>query len=199
MQTNVMMDCLFKISPVMEGNVELSEMTVGDRLDWLLKSQGRRDRQDDYTQYDLTDFLTGAATAPNGKRYNIKTNRSSVNRYVMNKREMPYEILVAICEIFGVSADWLLRGEEFDVDAKDQWMHEETGELAAIVDKLPEHLRQVMMTGAQTLQRLNQQLEQAELERIEFLRKIKTLLPEQERLQAVSILEKMGGIRNSRR
>ncbi len=195
MQTNGMVDCQIIFNP--EGDMKMNQETqetVGDRLKDLLRDQGRRDRGVPYTQYELCDFLTGAVEAPNGKRYTIKTSRSVVNRYLNDGQEMTYEIIVAICEIFHTTADWLIRGEINEEDTKEQWLHEDTGQIASIVDTLPDNLRQTMMAGATILKDLSSQIEQMEIEQVNFLQRIKTLLPEQERLQAISILEKMSRI-----
>lgn len=151
MQTNVTMDCQMIFST--EGSMKTNEVqgTVGDRLRNLLRDQGRRDRNAPYTQYELCDMLTGAIEAPNGKRYSIHTSRSVVNRYLNDAQEMTYEIITAICEIFHVSADWLLRGEDFETKEKDEFYSEEANHIGAMVDAMSEENRQLMVLIAKGL------------------------------------------------
>ena len=108
-----------------------------------------------------------------------------------------HSVLKAIKEITGLSLDYLITGEEPEAEAR--FMTEEAEKVADIVDALPENLRKVLLSGAQTLRQMNQQIEQAETEQVLFLQKIKALLPEQERLQAISILEKLTRVRNAYR
>lgn len=108
-----------------------------------------------------------------------------------------HPVLKAIKEITGLSLDYLIVGEEPEGAAN--YSTPEAEQVATIVDTLPESLRQVMLNGAQILRQMDRRLEQAETEQVLFLQKIKALLPEQERLQAISILEKLSRVRNAYR
>ncbi len=157
------------------------DRTPGERLDFLLRRQGNLDKGEKYSQYDLCYFLTGEEVAPNGKRYGIQTSRSAINRYVTGRQEMTYEIINAVCEIFGVTADWLLRGEETEEEEKDVFMTPEAGEIAAIVDgmSLPARQEIIAIAHAVTAAHQAQQVEQQNLIRI--LTKVGQALTQEDR------------------
>jgi transcriptional regulator with XRE-family HTH domain len=180
MQTNVKISGCRHQSFFKEELMEL-DRTPGERLDFLLRRQGNLDKGEKYSQYDLCYFLTGAEVAPNGKRYSIQTSRSAINRYVTGRQEMTYEIINAVCEIFGVTADWLLRGEETEEEEKDVFMTPEAGEIAALVDgmSLPARQEIIAIAHAVTAAHQAQQVEQQNLIRI--LTKVGQALTQEDR------------------
>jgi transcriptional regulator with XRE-family HTH domain len=165
-----------------QGGLMELDRTPGERLDFLLRRQGNLDKGEKYSQYDLCYFLTGEEEAPNGKRYSIQTSRSSINRYVTGRQEMTYEIVNAICEIFHVTADWLLRGVETEEDEReDPFMTPEAGEIAALVDgmSLPARQEIIAIAHAVTAAHQAQQVEQQNLIRI--LTKVGQALTQEDR------------------
>jgi transcriptional regulator with XRE-family HTH domain len=180
MQTNVRISGCHHQSFFHGGLMEL-DRTPGERLDFLLRRQGNLDKGEKYSQYDLCYFLTGEEEAPNGKRYDIQTSRSAINRYVTGRQEMTYEIISAVCEIFDVTADWLLRGVEAEEDTKDVFMTPEAGEIAAIVDgmSLPARQEIIAIAHAVTAAHQAQQVEQQNL--IKILKKVGQALTQEDR------------------
>lgn len=167
MQTNVKISGCHQ-STFAGGLMEL-DRTPGERLDFLLRRQGNLDKGEKYSQYDLCDFLAGKEDAPNGKRYNIQTSRSAINRYVTGRQEMTYEIINAVCEIFNVTADWLLRGVEVaEEEAGDVFMAPEAGEIATLVDRMSLPARQEIIAIARAVDAADQarEIEQKSLIRI---------------------------------
>jgi transcriptional regulator with XRE-family HTH domain len=147
------------------GGIMELDRTPGERLDFLLRRQGNLDKREKYSQYDLTDFLTGAKVAPNGQRYSIQTSRSTVNRYVTGHQEMPYDVITAICEIFGVSADWLLRGRGVEEDeGADIFLTPEAGEVAAMIDEMTPENRGVVAVLARELLATSQRQRETEIQ-----------------------------------
>lgn len=101
----------------------------------------------------------------------------------------PMRVMAAISKVLGRSLDYLILGEEPDGEAK--FATEEAEQVAAIVDNLPPELRAALLDGALLLQQLHRNIENSRIEHAMFLEEIKTLLPEQKRIQAQSILNKI--------
>ncbi len=150
---------------IFQGGLMELDRTPGERLDFLLRRQGNLDKGEKYSQYDLCDFLAGAEVAPNGKRYSIQTSRSAINRYVTGRQEMTYEIINAVCEIFNVTADWLLRGQEAaEEKPTDIFLTPEAGEVAIMVDEMTPENRGVATVLARELLAASQRQRETEIQ-----------------------------------
>lgn len=150
--------------------------TIGDRLNQLLRERGRNDRNEAYTQVDLTDMLTGRATAPNGQRYNIRTNKSTINRILTDKQEPPLEIIFAICDIFNQDLRWILRGDVAAEPPALAWS-EEAEIIAGLVDSLLPRSRRLVEIVARNLLAIDNEQRENEKELIELLMENINLLP----------------------
>lgn len=86
--------------------------TIGDRIEQMLRDFGRAryEGAPPYTQVELVEMLTGKRQAPNGKYYNVSTNKSTVSRVLTDKQELPYDVLFAVCDMFDTDTEWILRG-----------------------------------------------------------------------------------------
>lgn len=165
--------------------------TIGDRINDLLRSRGRADRGMPYTQVELFEMLTGERPGPDGKYYSISTNKSTLNRIMLDKQEPSNDFLFAFCDMFDTDTEWVLRGRALESETSGKFISDEAEQVAAIVNSLPAELRAPLLDGARLLQRLHHNMQQSRIEHAMFLEEIKTLLPEQKRIQAQSILNKI--------
>ncbi len=106
--------------------------TTGDRIEQLLRDFGRAryEGAPAYTQVELVEMLTGKRQAPNGKYYNVSTNKSTVSRVLTDKQELPYDVLFAICDMFDTDTEWILRGNVLEPEKIiDRFMTNEANEV----------------------------------------------------------------------
>ena len=106
--------------------------TTGDRIEQMLRDFGRAryEGAPPYTQVELVEMLTGKRQAPNGKYYNVSTNKSTVSRVLTDKQELPYDVLFAICDMFDTDTEWILRGNVLEPEKIiDRFMTNEANEV----------------------------------------------------------------------
>lgn len=151
---------------------------------WRLRQQ--RDAMG-ITQFEMCDRIIKVV-----RRDEPEFNLSypAYNKYETGDTATPrLNVLAAIREITGLTLDYLITGEE--PDKEPEYKTTEAAATAEIVETLPPDLRTTLLEGARLLQRMDQALIQTQVEQINFLTRIKALLPEQERIQAISILNKI--------
>lgn len=139
------------------------------------------------TQFEMCDRVKSIVQR---KEPTFDLSYPAYNKYETGDTATPrLSVLAAISQVLGVSLDYLITGEEPDGEVK--FATHEAEQVASIVDNLPAELRTALLDGAQLLQRLHRNIEHSQLEHVMFLEEIKTLLPEQKRIQAQSILNKI--------
>ncbi len=155
---------------------------------WRLRTT--RDRAG-MSQYEMCDRIKKIIQQ---KEPTFDLSYPAYNKYETGDTATPrLDVTAAISKVLGVSLDYLILGEEPEGEAK--FATEEAEQVAAIVDTLPAELRTTLLDGAQLLQRLHRNIEHSQLEHVMFIDKITPLLPEQERIQARSILSKINNLR----
>lgn len=155
-----------------------------DTFAWRLRQQ--RDAMG-ITQFEMCDRIIKVI-----RRDEPEFNLSypAYNKYETGDTATPrLNVLAAIREITGLSLDYLITGEE--PDKAPEYSTVEATTIAEIVESMPPNLRTTLLNSAQLLQQMDQAIVQSQLEQIAFLQRIKALLPEQERVQAQSILNKI--------
>lgn len=189
---DTILDCSKKQN--LQTALERSEMldTIGDRVDWLLKSTGRDDRGREYEQQELSAWLTGAEVARNGKRYSLSFGRGMVSRLVTNQMKLySPDLISAICEIFDTDAEWLLRGNT--LTAPEPAQHDiftalETGEVALLVDRMDPSNRQFMLAVARHIARKDSEARMLDNELADIVTKYINLLNNGDRERAKLII-----------
>lgn len=120
------------------------EGTVGDRINYLLRTHGRAEVGDKYTQGDLLARL---------HEKGVEMSSQAISRIVSgrNKTFEP-EFLAAISRIFDVSIDWLVTGEESTKGVLvDKFWSEEANEIGALIDTMDNSNRQFVLQVAKHL------------------------------------------------
>jgi Helix-turn-helix len=128
-----------KFTIVISHNSEEDLMldTVGDRILHLMRDRGRAERRREYTQSELLAMLTGDMDAPNGKRYDVKTNRSSLSRIISGDQKPSLDLLDAICDMFNTDLEWLGRGNSIEEPMSiEAFVTDEANEGGAMIDQL---------------------------------------------------------------
>ena len=147
--------------------------TIGDRIFHLLRTHGRADRGSDYSQLELVSWLNGETVAPDGRKYAVGTNKSTLNRIISDKmKSPPLEVLSAICDIFGVDLEWLGRGNTIQLDEKEKsdiFMQPEAGEIVLLMERMEVENRQIILYMAKHISRLDNELRQSDYELAKIL------------------------------
>ena len=172
---------------------------IGDHLPVRMESSMPRDKntftwrlrraRDDMgiTQYAMCDRINEIVRR---SEPGFDLSYPAYNKYETGDTATPrLPVLAAIGSVLNLSIDYLVTGHEPDGTAN--FATEEAEQVAAIVDSLPAELRAALLDAAQLLQKLHHSIEHSQIEHVMFLERIKTLLPEQERIQAQSILNKV--------
>lgn len=181
----------------MNGNIMIGDLLISteskkgfmaardtNTFAWRLRTT--RDRAG-ITQFEMCDRIKRIIQQ---KEPTFDLSYPAYNKYETGDTATPrLDVTAAISKVLGVSLDYLILGEEPEGEAK--FATEEAEQVAAIVDNLPAELRTALLDGAQLLQRLYRNIEHSQLEHVMFIEEIKTLLPEQKRIQAQSILNKI--------
>lgn len=155
-----------------------------DTFAWRLRQQ--RDAMG-ITQFEMCDRIVRIIRR-NEPEFSL--SYPAYNKYETGDTATPrLNVLAAIREITGLSLDYLITGEQEETGS--EFATEEAEQIAVIVDSLPPDLRAALLDGATLLQRLDRTIAQNQIEQALFLDRIKSLLPEQERIQAQSILSKI--------
>lgn len=189
---DTMLDCSKKQN--LQKAIESIEMldTIGDRVDWLLKSTGRDDRGNDYEQKELAAWLTGEDVARNGKRYNLSFGRGMVSRMVTNQIKLfSPDLINALCEIFDTDAEWLLRCNTLTAPEPKQhdiFTAPETGEVALLVDRMDPSNRQFMLAVARHIARKDSETKMLDTELADIVTKYINLLQNGDRERAKLII-----------
>lgn len=93
---------------------------IGERIKELRVSEGM-------TQHDLAEKL--------------QISTSAVGMYEQNRRKLPNDIIIKLCEIFNISSDWLLSGNEAPLRQRSIYRCANTNEeLNGVLDDLKERL-----------------------------------------------------------
>ena len=155
-----------------------------DTFAWRLRQQ--RDAMG-ITQFEMCDRIIAIIRRDEPE---FSLSYPAYNKYETGDTATPrLNVLTAIREITGLSLDYLIAGEPEETGS--EFATEEAEQIAVIVDSLPPDLRAALLDGATLLQRLDRTISQNQIEQALFLDRIKSLLPEQERIQAQSILSKI--------
>ena len=155
-----------------------------DTFAWRLRQQ--RDAMG-ITQFEMCDRIIEVVRRTEPE---FSLSYPAYNKYETGDTATPrLNVLTAIREITGLSLDYLITGEE--PDKEPEYKTTEAPAIAEIVESMPPNLRATLLSGAQLLQQMDQAILQSQMEQIAFINRIKSLLPEQERIQAQSILNKI--------
>lgn len=164
--TNMISKFIIRINQGIEEDIMLD--TVGDRILHLLRDRGRAERRREYTQSELLAMLNGDMDAPNGKRYDIKTNRSSLSRIISGEQKPSLDILDAICDIFKVDLEWLGRGKSIEESAViEAFITDEANQIGAMIDQMLPQFRRFALEAVSKMHELdgNYRSEITELEK----------------------------------
>ena len=167
---------------------ETGKMRNTDSFAWRLRQA--RDAMG-ITQFEMCDKIKAVIRR---EEPTFDLSYPAYNKYETGDTATPrLNVLSAISEITELSLDYLVSGRE--KEKEERFATTEAEQIAAIVDSLPIDLRTPLLEGARLLQRMSLTLQQTQIEEALFLNKIKTLLPEQERIKAQSILDKINRTR----
>jgi transcriptional regulator with XRE-family HTH domain len=174
------------IGDLLSIHVVGSNMAARDTNTFAWRLRQSRDQMG-ITQYDMCDKINEIVRR---REPGFALSYPAYNKYETGDTATPrLPVLAAIGKVLGLSIDYLVTGHE--PDGKADFSTEEAEQVAAIVDSLPAELRATILGGAQLLQRMHYNAEQSQAEHVMFIQRIKPLLPEQERIQAQSILDKI--------
>lgn len=162
------------------NGVNQTVKTIGDRIEQLLRDFGRArySGAPPYTQVEFTDMLTGVRSAPNGKYYRVSTNKSTVNRILTDKQELPYDLLFAICDMFDTDTEWILRGNVLEPEKipvlemekiPNKFNTDEANDVGAMIDDMLPQTRRFLETIAAGLLEIDQRQHESNMRAAELL------------------------------
>lgn len=193
MKTNAtMISCYARI--IGENGIE-DMKTIGDRIEQLLKEFGRAryDGAPPYTQVDLMEMLTGQRPAPDGKYYHVSTNKSTINRILMDKQQPSHEVLFAICDMFNTDTEWILRGNMLEPEKiPDKFNTDEANRIGAIVDDMLPPTRRLLEMIANELLEIDQRQHASNLRNAELLTKYINQMANGDQQKAREYIESTG-------
>ena len=192
MKIDAMLNCQHNSNHHEEGTIVLE--TIGDRMTDFLRARGRADRGEAYTQKELFEMLNGVRLGPNGKRYHIGTNRSTLNRILTDKQEPPLNILFAFCEMFETDTEWILRGNVLEPEkVPDRFMTDEANEVGALIDAMSSRSRRLMKLIGENLEEADREQRRKNEDVTRLLESLTHLLSENQRNAVSDILRSLDG------